>query len=356
MRLPVVAMFVVASAASAFCGVSRSPATRCVTRCCANSPDASPVAAPLDKEVAGVVEPINPFLAAPGEAFKKAVYTKADAPMATGLPDDDDEPFPVKALPYVSPALDESEELRQVLEKTRAAVSNFDVDAQEAYGDWCREPERQALIAALDGLRGRKLVWWLDAPKPVRSVLARDPKHEISIVGLPSGMALPPAAFPRGSIIFCVPLLGQFTVRRLRFDITGKVETPIELMKRTLKFGGKPQLLAGGSCHEFVCAAGATACFLQVVMLPPTSNLPARAAAADGSIGWRRPPGEVRPPPEPRPSASALALMVSRVRCDALPSDGPVFDAMLCPLMVSRVRCDALPSDGVPCSMRCSAL
>ena len=34
------------------------------------------------------------------------------------------------------------------------------------------------------------------------------------------------------------PLLGQFDVRRLRFDITGKASVaPIELMRRTLKHG-----------------------------------------------------------------------------------------------------------------------
>ena len=237
-------------------------------------------------------EVANPFLAAPGEDFKKAVYTKADSEIATGIPEEEDEPPQIIALPYASSDIAQNDELRAVRDSVINAIENIDPDGQEAYGDWIREDMRKAVLAALTGLRGRKLFWWLDAPRPVRVVIARDTKFEIALVGLPGGATLPAAAFPRGSVMFCQPLLGSFTLRRLRFDITSKVEAPIELMKRTLKAGDKPLLMPGGACHEYFGLPGVASAYLQVAMLPPTSNMPARGSAADGSIGWRRPPGE----------------------------------------------------------------
>ena len=126
----------------------------------------------------------------------------------------------------------------------------------------------------------------------MRVVAARGAKYEISIVGLPGGTSLPAAAFPRGSVLFCQPLLGQFTVRRLRFDITGKTSTPIELMKRVLVAGAKPYFLSGGCCHSFEGVPGVASAFLQLAMMPPTSRFPPGHCGGEGSIGWRRPPGE----------------------------------------------------------------
>ena len=94
-----------------------------------------------------------PGLVAPGETFKKAVYTKADAAIATGLPDDDEEPPPVVALPYASPGLEESVELRAVRDAAIRTVEDIDPDGQESYGDWCRDAMRKEMIAALTGLR-----------------------------------------------------------------------------------------------------------------------------------------------------------------------------------------------------------
>ena len=269
--------------------------------------------------VDGVVEPTmadsgwsagsNPNLCAPGEEYKEAVYTKGDYHGTASIYGDDDdggEPF-VPADPEVGwVPLDGGEKLQhapappqplgplleELVAAAEACVLDPDPDAQEAYGDWCRDGARERLVEALRGLRGKKLAWWLDAPRPLRAVIARGSKYEISVVCLPNGQTLPPAAWPRGSVSFCQPLLGRFSVRRLRFDITGKVETPIELMKRQLTFGDKPLMLSGGSCLEFTGVPGAAAAFLQVAMLPPTSNLPRQGSAADGSIGWRRPPGE----------------------------------------------------------------
>ena len=237
--------------------------------------------------------PANPSLTAPGEEYSKAIYTKAEAQGGITTTDSD-QPFNYTLRPgdtNVYPPVDDAL-LLAIIQAAEAAVSNVDNNGQEAYGDWIRNDARLGCIDALEGLRGRKLVWWLDSPRPLRSVVARSPKYEVSIVALPGGTTLPAAAFPRGSNIFCVPLLGQFSVRRLRFDITGQVETPIELMKRTLNFGGKPMLLSGGSCHEFAGTTGVASAFLQVVMLPPTSNFPSKHSGGSGSIGWRRPPGE----------------------------------------------------------------
>lgn len=163
------------------------------------------------------------------------------------------------------------------------------------------------------GLRARKLAWWLDAPRPLRAVVARGLKFEASVVALPSGCDLPPAAFPRGSVLFCAPLLGQFNVRRVRFDITGKDAPPIELMKRTLRQGDAPLFLSGGSCHEFRSGAGIASAFLQVALLPPTSNLRmvGDVFAGDGSIGWRRPPGEACDQNDDVISGAAVGVQLS---------------------------------------------
>lgn len=272
----------------------------------------------------GVVAPSGKksFLCAPGEDYKAQVYTKADfdptlrvdddAPLGAAATTDTAvaavetcseweacEPGAVAAWAPAAetgtgpPPLDSL--LAAVVAATEECITNPDADAQEAYGDWCQKPRREALIEALGGLRGRKLAWWLDAPRPLRAVVARGAKYEVSIVCLPSGLALPPAAFPRGSVLLAQPLLGSLFVRRLRYDITGSTATPIELMKRRLSYGDKPQMLAGGSCHEFVGVAGTASAFLQVAMLPPASDFPPRLIGSlrgDGSIGWRRPPGE----------------------------------------------------------------
>ena len=233
----------------------------------------------------------RPGLTAPGEEFKQAVYTKGSGDGAgPAVVEFTYTPRPDAALDY--PRLDDGL-LEAVVGAAERAVADPDPGGQEAYGDWIREELSAACTDALTGLRGRKLVWWLDAPRPLRAVAARGAKYEVSVVALPGGCSLPPAAFPRGSVIYCAPLLGQFTVRRLRFDITGKTSTPIELMKRVLKAGtGKPTLLPGGPCHSYEGVPGVASAFLQLVMLPPTSDFPPGHVGGEGSIGWRRPPGE----------------------------------------------------------------
>ena len=261
--------------------------------------------------------PQNPALTAPGEQFKQAVYTKTPGggPAEPAAGDVTFTPRPDAARGY--PPLDD-ELLAAVVAAAERAVSDPDASAQEAYGDWIRDEYREACLDALAGLRGRKLVrcaqphtalarvpcltctcacrarqvWWLDSPRPLRAVAARGAKYEVSVVALPGGCSLPPAAFPRGSVIYLIPLLGQLTVRRLRFDITGKTSTPIELMKRVLKAGVKPYFLSGGCCHSFEGVPGVASAYLQLAMMPPTSNFPPGHSGGEGSVGWRRPPGE----------------------------------------------------------------
>ena len=172
--------------------------------------------------------------------------------------------------------------LQAVVGAAKRAVADPDPGGQEAYGDWIREELSAPCADALTGLRGRKLVWWLDAPRPLRAVAARGAKYEVSVVALPGGCSLPPAAFPRGSVIYCAPLLGQFTVRRLRFDITGKGDA-IELMRRTLKQGDAPLVLSGGSCHEYRCAPGVAATSMTAVPEPAAVPL---APRQKGVLGW----------------------------------------------------------------------
>ena len=273
-----------------------------------NLPPPTPEASPSTDKIEGVVTPVNPWLAAPGESFKETLYTKPKLleKMEDGTffeqEKERDGTFQPEFVryerrPFIGERAPLPDLLKTVVEATEAAIANVNAGGQEAYGDWMGDKERLQLIEALRGLRGRKLVWWLDAPRPLRVVAARSAKYEISILCLPRGQQLPPAAVPRGSVILCQPLLGQFDVRRLRFDITGKASVaPIELMRRTLKHGdvklGAPLLLSGGSCHEFIGKPGIASAFLQVAMLPPTSNFPQWGDTGDGSIGWRRPPGE----------------------------------------------------------------
>jgi len=196
------------------------------------------------------------------------------------------------AATETSPPLDPF--VQAIVDATQVASTDIDHQAQEAYGDWCKELRRAKILDSLRGLRARKLAWWFDSEKPLRAVLARTLKYEISVIALPGGVSLPSAALPRGSLIFCQPLLGQFEVRRLRYDITGKTEAPMELMKRVLRQGGATQFLSGGSCHDFKSTPGLASAFLQVALLPPTSRLAdtVGAASGDGPVGWRRPPGE----------------------------------------------------------------
>jgi len=112
------------------------------------------------------------------------------------------------------------------------------------------------------------------------------------VVALPGSCVLPSAAWPRGSLLYCLPLVGQFEVRRLRYDITGKDTVPLELMRRVLKQGDNTLSMPGGSCHEFKSTPGIASVFVQVAMLPPTSHLPTGGGRGGGTIGWRRPPGE----------------------------------------------------------------
>ena len=234
-------------------------------------------------------KPPAPGLTAPGERFVQAVYTKSGGEGGEAEGDVALAPRPALATAY--PPIDDAL-LAAIVDAAERAVADPDPGGQEAYGDWVRAELRAACAEALLGLRGRKLAWWLDAPRPLRAVAARGAKYEVSVVALPGGCTLPPAAFPRGSVLFCVPLLGQFTVRRLRFDITGKTSTPIELMKRVLKSGAKPCFLAGGCCHSFEGVPGVASAFLQLAMMPPTSSFPPGHCGGEGSIGWRRPPGE----------------------------------------------------------------
>ena len=134
------------------------------------------------------------------------------------------------------------------------------------------------------------MAWWLDSPRPLRSIVDRGRRHEISVVALPGGTELPAASFPAGSLLFCRPLIGQIEVRRIRQDGS----RTLELMRRTLAPSDPKALaLGGGSCHEFRASPGVASAFLQVVLLPPTSRLPdAINVDVSGSIGWRIPPAE----------------------------------------------------------------
>ena len=131
-----------------------------------------------DEESCGDGEPQQrPGLTAPGEEFKQAVYTKGSGDGAgPAVVEFTYTPRPDAALDY--PRLDDGL-LEAVVGAAERAVADPDPGGQEAYGDWIREELSAACTDALTGLRGRKLVWWLDARRPLRAVAARGAKYEV---------------------------------------------------------------------------------------------------------------------------------------------------------------------------------
>ena len=177
------------------------------------------------------------------------------------------------------------------------AVSWQPGQGRERDGTWCHEPYKQELVEALRGLRGAKQAWWLDSPQPLRAVLARGDRYEVSVLALPGETRVAPAAYPAGSVLLLQPLAGELECRRLRLQMQAP---PIELMRKTLLAGApsksaprrgvarEPLHLFGGCCHEFIGKPGIASAMLQVVLLPPTSEFP-----ADGcGLGWGAPPAE----------------------------------------------------------------
>ena len=203
------------------------------------------------------------------------------------------------------------------------AVSWQPGQGRERDGTWCHEPYKQELVEALRGLRGAKQAWWLDSPQPLRAVLARGDRYEVSVLALPGETRVAPAAYPAGSVLLLQPLAGELECRRLRLQMQAP---PIELMRKTLLAGApsksaprrgvarEPLHLFGGCCHEFIGKPGIASAMLQVVLLPPTSEFP-----ADGcGLGWRAPPqrdAQTTPTPSSaRLSTAALSTISSNSR------------------------------------------
>eukprot|EP00966_Prymnesium_polylepis_P289993 6698754-Prymnesium_polylepis.1 len=72
-------------------------------------------------------------------------------------------------------------------------------EGRDRDGTWCTDEAKAAVEEACRGLRAQKKAWWLDAPRPLRAVTAAGDHFEVSIVCLPGGETLPPAAYPGGS-------------------------------------------------------------------------------------------------------------------------------------------------------------
>ena len=180
-------------------------------------------------------------------------------------------PSPSLKLPGANPIA--AAPLESVVEATFAALADESAlaEGRERDGSWCVQERVQVLEDAMSGLRGRKLAWWLDAPRPLRAVPSSGPRHEVSIVALPGASSLPAAAYPAGSIIIVKPLLGQINCRRLRLEAN---KPSLELMRRTMKYTDPCMNLFGGACHEWSGTAGVASAFLQVVLLGPSSRLP----------------------------------------------------------------------------------
>ena len=145
------------------------------------------------------------------------------------------------------------------------------VNGRERDGSWCVDEQKDDLLRALRGLRGRKLAWWLDAPRALCAHYIRGPRLDISVIALPGGSSLLQDPYPAGAVILVEPLLGQVEVRRVR------QQDRQELMRKTLRAEDETFSLAGGAMHEWVGTAGVASAFLQVVLLPPSSRFPGEA-------------------------------------------------------------------------------
>ena len=200
---------------------------------------------------------------------------------------------PAAAPPLTIPPAVAGTPLEAVVKNAVAALEvDRDNNGRERDGSWCEESAKNALVQSALGLRGKKTGWWLDAPRPLRAVVAAGDRYEVSVLCLPGGTSLPGAAYPAGSVIVCQPLLGQLTCRRVRIEehAGGGEDRVQELMKRTLSRGdAKPYTLFGGCCHEWKGTPGVASALLHTVILPPTSAFP---AGSHGAIGWKRPPAE----------------------------------------------------------------
>lgn len=172
------------------------------------------------------------------------------------------------------------------------AVDAPDPNGRERDGSWLRENNRQEIQQQMAGLTARKRAWWLDAPRPLRAVVACDERYELSLLALPGGTTLDAAAYPAGSNIFCQPLVGEASCRRVRLQTGAPSLTLMErsLRARMARNSGSwlPLSLSGGACHEWSAAPGVAAAVLQLVLLPPTSRFPEGGCG----IGWRTPPPE----------------------------------------------------------------
>lgn len=175
--------------------------------------------------------------------------------------------------------------LDAVEEAASVCLSKQRGDGREGGLAWCDEPSREALERTLQGLRGRKLAWWLDTPVPLRAAYTRGARLDISVVALPGGTILRASAYPSGALILVAPLLGQSELRQLAPQDGA---APQELERTTLRADDALIDLAGGALHEWRGTPGVASAFLQVVLLPPSLRFP-------GS-------GTMAPPPLPRPS------------------------------------------------------
>ena len=167
--------------------------------------------------------------------------------------------------------------IAQIEEAALECLAVENAEGRDRDLSWMVASERAALEKTLFGLRGRKLAWWLDAPRPLRALAAKGPRHDISVVALPGGTRLPPASYPEGSLILVEPLLGQFDVRRIRGDQ--------ELMRKTLRAADSCMDLAGGCLYEWQGAPGVASALLQVVLLPPNARFPSESVAVSGDGG-----------------------------------------------------------------------
>ena len=97
-------------------------------------------------------------------------------------------------MPTFTPPPPSSPFLDAVLDATNIALDSCDVTAKDRDGSWCFDANQELVADALNGLRGRKKAWWLDSPRPLRSIISRGSRHEISVVALPGGTPRPRAA------------------------------------------------------------------------------------------------------------------------------------------------------------------
>ena len=76
-------------------------------------------------------------------------------------------PAPAR-LPVAAPTPDQMRLLAPCVAAAKLALTTTDDQGKDRDGSWCVAQLQQSLVDSVASLRGRKLAWWIDAPRALR--------------------------------------------------------------------------------------------------------------------------------------------------------------------------------------------